>query len=269
MTADRALRHIGKQTGDRVGNLRRRLAGFVKLKDTADLDATGAAAGRPWEIDPKAPYDTAKLMVQAQFTDREAQIVHRHRGGFHLWNGTAYPEIEDAAMRAAAYGFLDRCFVSTKQGEPVQPNSSKVNQLLDALCAVTHLPAEIEMPAWLGEAPADLDARDIIACANGLLHLPTEQLLPHTPAYFCPNALDFAYDPHAARPAEWFKFLNELWSEDSDSIATLQEMFGYSLAPTPHDKKCSCWSARNGRVRVQSGAFYGGWSGPPTLSRRP
>jgi putative DNA primase/helicase len=70
-----------------------------------------------------------------------------------------------------------------------------------------------------------------MACANGLLHLPTRDLLPHSPAFFTQNALDYAHDPAAPRPVLWLAFLNQLWPDDAESIATLRNIFGYCLTP--------------------------------------
>lgn len=64
---------------------------------------------------------------------------------------------------------------------------------------------------------------------NGLLHVPTRQLWPHTPSFFNHHALPFSYLPEAPQPTQWIRFLRELWPDDSSSIEVLQEMFGYIL----------------------------------------
>jgi putative DNA primase/helicase len=76
-----------------------------------------------------------------------------------------------------------------------------------------------------------------VSCTNGILHLPTRKLLQHTPAFFSLNALDFDYGPNAPKPAEWLKFLSQLWPNDQQSIEMLQEMFGLMLTgDTSHQK---------------------------------
>jgi putative DNA primase/helicase len=40
----------------------------------------------------------------------------------------------------------------------------------------------------------------------------------------------FTYDPEAAVPTRWIDFLRELWDDDDESIASLQEVFGYALS---------------------------------------
>jgi putative DNA primase/helicase len=190
------------------------------------------AQGAVRVIDIRAPYDTARL-----FQCSLATPMHCHRGGFYEWDGRAWPEADEAALRARLYSFLDLC--QTKAGNaglsPVKPNGQMVGSVLDALRAAAHLDAAISPPAWLDvEGPS---ADTMVACANGLLHLPSLRLLPHTPSFFTQNALDFAYDPAAPEPRHWLAFLREVWPNDPDSIGTLQEFCGYCLTPdTRHQK---------------------------------
>jgi putative DNA primase/helicase len=116
-----------------------------------------------------------------------------------------------------------------------KPKRSHVNDVLDAVKAVTNLDSSNRAPVWLGAAP--VPANEIVACRNGLLHLPSGQLYPHTPEFFCHNVLDFDFDPHAPHPAQWLAFLDDLWSADPESVMTLQEVFGLCLtSDTRHHK---------------------------------
>jgi putative DNA primase/helicase len=108
--------------------------------------------------------------------------------------------------------------------------------VVDGLRAAAYLSDGIAAPAWLDHVPY-LEAADIIACKNGLLHIPSAEMLPHTPRFFTQNALDFAFDPSAPEPAGWLKFLSELWPEDPQSIGTLQQIFGLAVtADTGYQK---------------------------------
>jgi putative DNA primase/helicase len=201
------------------------------------------ALGPPWKISAGAPYDTAKLFLEVMFTADARPTLHRHRGDFYLWNGAAYPEVTEPEVRARAYSFLDQCALlvpnkETRQWEtsPVKPNPRNVNDLLDALRAAALLPGTISAPVWL-EQVFDLDPRDIVACANGLLHLPTLDLLPHTPAFFSHNALDYSFEPNVPAPGAWLGFLAQLWPDDAQSIEALQEIFGYMLVADTSQQK--------------------------------
>jgi putative DNA primase/helicase len=197
----------------------------------------------PWQIKAGEPYATAKRLRELRYGADGLPTLHHHRGGFFAWNGSAYPEIDAGEVRARAYEFLDECVVRVKDedtGEwkqtPVKPNTNMVNNLLDALRAASLLSATIAPPTWL-EPRTGLEPRDIIACANGLLHLPTLDLLPHMPAFFTHNALDYNFERNAPEPAAWLAFLGQLWPDDTESIAALQEMFGYVLGADTDQEK--------------------------------
>jgi putative DNA primase/helicase len=104
-----------------------------------------------------------------------------------------------------------------------------VANVAEALQAVCHLDASIGPPAWLDGTEAELPAAEVVAVANGLLHLPTRVLRPHTPTFFSPHSLPFDYDPSAPAPLRWHRFNRELWDDDTESIDTLGEVMGYLL----------------------------------------
>jgi len=197
----------------------------------------------PYKIDPKAPLATARLFRKLRFDVDDEPTLFHHRGGFYAWNGAAYPEADGSEVRAAVYCFLNECVASVKDKETgewkivsVKPNTALVNNVLDALRADALLPLMVEAPAWL-DRRQEPEPGDVIACANGLLHLPTTALLAHTPVYFTHNALQFAFDPGAPSPTEWSAFLGQLWGDDVESIATLQEIFGYALGADTSQQK--------------------------------
>ena len=176
----------------------------------------GANASSEKPIDPKAPFDTAKAFLARFFGDR---TLHHHRGAFYHWCGSAYVEMAESALRARLYGFL----------EPAKPNTTMVNHVLDALRAAAHVDGTIEPPRWLSPHKLDPAPVDLIACSNGLLHLPTLVLCSPSPRLFNLNALEFEYRPDTAEPQEWLAFLNQIWPDDPQSRDTLQEIFGYCL----------------------------------------
>ncbi len=185
-------------------------------------------------INIRAPYDIARL-----FLDELATPLRCHRGAFYEWDGVAWPEAPEDGLRARIYAFLDQCKSKSKSGDlcPVKPNAQMVSSVLDALRAAAHLDEGIAPPAWLDAASNRPLAGEIVACANGFLHLPTLKLLPHTPLFFTHNALDFAYEPCAPKPRLWLAFLRQLWPDDGEAIATLQEFFGYCLTGDTRQQK--------------------------------
>lgn len=216
-----------------TGSRRREKTQRTNSKASAAPPPTGAII-----IDPSAPYKVANGYVDYNFTHDEKRTLHYHRGGFYGWSGSAYPEVTDTDIRAGLYRYLDQCVALDKEGElrPVKPNQAMVGNVLDALRAAAHLIDSTAPPTWL-EWVIDLPADEMVACENGLLHLPTLTLLPHTPLFFTHNAVDFAFEPMAPEPRHWLAFLKQLWPNDQASIDTLQEMFGLVLTgDTRHQK---------------------------------
>lgn len=85
----------------------------------------------------------------------------------------------------------------------------------------------------LPNAPAD----ELVACSNGLVHVPTRTLYPHSPQYFVHHSVPFAFEPEAPAPKRWFAFLRDLWGGDSETIQTLQEVFGYLVSGDTRQQK--------------------------------
>src|SRR5262249_38034879 len=111
-----------------------------------------------------------------------------------------------------------------------QPTSGKVNNVIDAVRAISNVPIGTSPPAWLAYTPDCCPPpADIVPCANGLLHLPTGGLQPSTPAFFSLNALDYGYAPEAPKPTAWLKFISDLWGDDIEAIDALQDWLGYCL----------------------------------------
>jgi putative DNA primase/helicase len=192
-------------------------------------------------LDPADPLPSARLFVELRYTTDGTPTLHHHGGVFHAWDGACYPAVDDATVRADVYRFLEAAKrrIKTKQGEvltPFKPNTSKVNNVMDALKAVANLPITVQPPAWL-DGRTDPPPAQIVPCQNGLLHLPTKRLLPASPAFFSPNALDFDYQPDAPDPEAWLRFLDELFEEDCEAANALQEWFGYFLTTDTRQQK--------------------------------
>lgn len=184
---------------------------------------------------PSDPMGVARKIIDGYRHERCLTLRH-WRGSWMRWDRASWIEDEDLAVRAWLYAKLDKAEYAhvdpkTKESErrPWRPNRRKVADLLDALAAVTHLGEGIDPPTWLDDT-SPVPAGELVACANGLLHVGTRGLTAHTPRYFNRVAVPFDFDPDVAPPARWLEFLSQLWPEDPDSIAVLQEFFGYVLS---------------------------------------
>jgi putative DNA primase/helicase len=182
----------------------------------------------PLILDPADPMATARTFASLHYEHRGQRTLLHHADEWRAWTGAHYPMIEEALIRTQLWNFLERAYQPGKgQPVPFKPTTSRVNNALDALKAVSNLQAATRPPVWL-RTKEPVPAREIIACSNGLLHLPTRRLLAHDPGFFTVNANSFDYDTDAACP-EWLQFLDDLWPDDSAAIDTVQDWFGYVL----------------------------------------
>jgi putative DNA primase/helicase len=209
---------------------------------TAELDALRDAT--PPILSPGSPLESAREMIRRMYRKPEGQTIHHQQGSFYTWSGTRYVEEAVEETRAKVYGFLDEALRRAESKDPndppklvpFHPNKNKVANVLEALSAASQLPNTVRAPAWLDAAERP-NAPDILACTNGLLHLPSRELHPHSPMFFGLNAVDYDYHEAVEPPAAWLRFLDQLWGVDQESIDTLQELFGLLLtADTSHQK---------------------------------
>jgi len=210
-----------------------------------DLSRVNGFAYKPGELllSPNSPMISAKRLLADRYTTDEIQLLYRHRGAFYCWQSSHYHEITDQYLKADINLFLDcaQRISENKEGKqtkiPFHPKRVHVGEIMGALESLAYLGDILQPPFWLGDRVPDLDPTELLACANGLLHLPTHELLKHTPTFFTHNAIDYSYDPRAPQPLQWFGFLRELWPTDDASILALQEWFGYCLvADTSYQK---------------------------------
>jgi putative DNA primase/helicase len=136
---------------------------------------------------------------------------------------------------------------------PIPVTSRLVCDVLQALASLVmvstrDVPAQ---PAWIEELPADQShanstppwlAEDVLPAKNVLVHLPSlfagaACAIAPTPRFFNAFALEYDFDPIAPVPERWLGFLNQIWEDDVESIACLQEWFGYLLTPDTRQQK--------------------------------
>jgi putative DNA primase/helicase len=211
-----------------------------------------------------APYEPIRV---ARYLLRDRQVdgvltIRRWRGGWMVWHGPAWAEVEQGAISSWAWKNLEHALYLDVNADPPKlkpwrPNSRRISDVLSAVGAVTYLPETVNPPAWAakGSAMGREDTmimaesfpssngvwssevregprifKNYISTANGLLDVASRELHSHTPEFFNLVSVPFDYDPDAPAPARWLKFLGDLWPDDPDSIAALQEFFGYVLS---------------------------------------
>ena len=167
------------------------------------------------------------MAAARRFRDEiEPTLIH-YRDEWLRHQGSHYVQVEPKAIRGGIWQFLD-----TADDGTFQPDGKSVSYTLDALTGLCLIERDaFKPPCWIDPKPDDPPAHEILACKNGLLHLPSGMLLPHTPRFFTRNGLPFDYNAKAAMPKAWIARCAELWNDDPEQITLLQEIFGYLLTP--------------------------------------
>jgi putative DNA primase/helicase len=183
-------------------------------------------------LNPGEPYISANEFVTRHATHASGMTtLVCQEGTFYGWRGTHYAEVTQSEIDALLWRFLNQAQAINPKGVPVpfSPTTAKVSNVAAGLKAGLHLSSRVRSPAWRPGLEGGLPPNELVACANGLLHVPTRNLHPHTPAFFTLNALPFDYSPNASEPTGWLSFLEELWPDDVESREVLQEIFGLLL----------------------------------------
>lgn len=187
-------------------------------------------------LDSKDLMATARRFLDGEFQGDDGPVLLRSRGLWYRHVGPNWEEMPDEDLRARMWLWLDAAKKLAKEGaiEPFKPSKGQVDSSIDALRAVALVPG-VTVPGWL-PGFTGADPKDLISLSNGMLHIESRRLLPHTSAYFTLNSLPYGWDDEC-HPIEWLKFLEQVFPGDEESKATLQEMFGYLLtSDTSHQK---------------------------------
>ncbi len=218
------------------------IAGSVQITKTASggLTINIAAPAGPRAVPlPKAPpFATSKEPIHL------AQEFLKHTPPILRWAGlwwqllpghSIYKHIDDEIFEAKIGFFLHTCCVDVTQRdgstirERVKSEKKRIAEVVKALTIIVRRVFDAP-PCWVPDTQVQFDPRDVVACPNGLLHLPTQTLMPANPDLFITAGISTDYDPTAPTPAEWLKFLDQVWPTDQDSIDTLQTIIGHFLS---------------------------------------
>ena len=204
------------------------LSAAAGIDPVVSPDADETPNDTPIDLSADDPLRTARALMTEYYSHAAGPTLWSHQQTFYVWRGPVWKEMKADAMRAGIYRFVEPSF---------RPNRARVDNVVDALRAESNLHSTYEAPCWLSDDPDLPDPTGLVACGNGLLHLPTRMLFNPTPAYFNHSASSVLYDPDAPTPTRWRAFLDELWPDDPQAIETLQEVFGYLLTPDTRQQK--------------------------------
>ena len=171
-----------------------------------------------------------------------------HQADWYDYGGKCYQVKEDQTIVSEVQQFLDEALckvkVLGKNGKvrealaPFNPRGAEVKEVAFMLRNGAHLPKdELSPPAFLNAKMNVKDARLIIPCQNGLLHLPTRKKLEHTSNFFSTYCLPINYDPSAPEPKLFLEFLNQIMCGRQHLVDGLQEAFGYTISQNRNRQK--------------------------------
>ena len=132
---------------------------------TADV---AAVTGEYLVPPPSEPLAVARQFLDERMTEAGYFLLLSHRGTFYAWDGTCWPDLEDAALRSELYQWLEHAIYEreTRNGvelAPWAPTRSKIGNVVDALHAATYLDARVDAPSWLDKRETDDVRRDRLA----------------------------------------------------------------------------------------------------------
>lgn len=189
------------------------------------VHASPAAVAIPLELD--GDYGVAaKYVLNRLLHDSGQPTLRRWQGDFYSWDaarGCYAAATEERVERDVAWG----------TGSEDAAQSRRLVAALKGVPGV--LVDEASLPGWF--VAGGPDPRDSAACPNGVLRLDTGELVPPTPAFFTTSTLGAEYDPASPPPARWVAFLDQIFPGDPESVAALQEWFGYCLTPDTRQQK--------------------------------
>jgi putative DNA primase/helicase len=195
-------------------------------------------------LDRRAHMNSACEFLRRNYQLGDKTTMQSQSGMFYEWDGHCYPESDRKVVNGQLWQFLDRAMIRDEGNklENYLPDLKLVANVMAGVEAKTILHRKVQAPAWLDDGADMPAASELVACRNGLLHLPTRELYPHTPDFWTHNALDYDFQPDAPEPKQWMALLQQIWSNDKrevdlDVINALQEMFGYCLSADTSQQK--------------------------------
>jgi len=202
-------------------------------------------------IEDDDPHRLARLFL-ARFDHPDGCRLRYWAGEFCVWSEGAYDLTAEDELRGDLTRFVEQEFrrlhsgrvrvyqINREKGSEEKPPRKQrvtrnlISDVLQAIRGEVGIPSRLGPPCWLGDGPP---AAELVAARNGLVHLPSlaagleTAFTRSSPRFFTFNRVGFDFEQDAPEPRHWLRFLDQLWPDDPDSVACLQEWFGYLLTP--------------------------------------
>jgi P4 family phage/plasmid primase-like protien len=160
-----------------------------------------------------------------------------YRNQYWRWRKNRWYVVPDNELKAELNRFIRRDLeILASQSEEDEELPAVTRELVSNVAAAvesaTVVSQEIPQPCWRGTRTPE--RRNWIALENGILDVDAllagadEVLLPHSPKWFSPSCLPYAFDPNADCPL-WKKFLGRNLGDDPGKQRLLRQWCGYLL----------------------------------------
>jgi putative DNA primase/helicase len=191
----------------------------------------------------------ARAWIQSTSVGGHPTVRH-WRSEWHVFRDGAYSKRHDDEMKAEVRTFIQDRFatqrVRDRDGHIRNVTENMVMNVLAAIRAAVLVPYDVEQPVWLtndGKTDTSVPTDELgwLAMSNGLVRVSevmkgTATVKPHTPRWFSPNVLPYAYNPDAKCP-KWERFVGVALDGDHERIAVLQEWTGLLTVPVMRFQK--------------------------------
>jgi putative DNA primase/helicase len=143
------------------------------------------------------------------------------------WRTAEVTEIENLLYAALENATWLEYGAKGPQARDWSPTSTRVREVLRALQSKCTLARDTEAPAWLD---GSRKSTHLVPARDCLLDPTTGEVHPRSCRFFSTGYVDAPVAVEHARPKRWMRFLDQLWGDDAESIALLQEWLGYLIS---------------------------------------
>jgi P4 family phage/plasmid primase-like protien len=189
--------------GDVLSKLQRFL--FPKRKEPISISGKTVASGIKRSNPTKKPTDDELAQAWlAKYPNTAYGLGEFQRYNDGVWNVLPKDKADAEILQE----------LISEKGKGVRPTKS----LLESVQGLARVQVSVSNELW------DSDP-DNLPCRNGVLHIPTTTLFPHSPGYYFSSQLSYDYDPLEGCP----NYLEVLETTIPDATGFFQEFAGYCL----------------------------------------
>jgi putative DNA primase/helicase len=191
-------------------------------------------------LDDASPLALTKAWLQRKHMRDGERLLHYVSGDYYRWHGGVYRKMSPEEIKCEWYEFFgevqgkrDTADGGVKIARFIADRKF-IGNINDAASAYLHIRLDdgVHEPFSIrARAPMDL-ARAVIF-QNGILCVESARLIALTPDVFVTSTLPYEYNPGHTCPL-WLWFVGDVFNGDQESVALLQEWFGYNLIASNH-----------------------------------